>query len=199
MTPRMLALIAATGLAACSDSQPAETPPANEPAVTLPTAAEAFAERFDLASADHVLLFDDRETRDAMSLPDEFTFEFLEDDDVGRVAVRGYRESPAPHGRTQGISLRLADTVEQMVSGHPIEITVIARGANPGTEYRAAYSTNDVGNSGWRDLAAGPDWEATTFRFNVQPIEAGGGDFIGILPPTSGDVEIAAIAIRIAD
>ncbi|WP_417486196.1 hypothetical protein [Maricaulis sp.] len=199
MTPRLLALIAATGLAACSDGQPAETTTVTEPVETPATAAEVFAERFDLASADHVVLFTDRETRDAMSLPDEFTFEYLDDGDVGRVAVRGFRESPAPHGRTQGISLRLPEQIEQSVSGHPIEVTVIARSAAPGTIYRVAYSTNDVGNSGWRELSAGADWSAETFRFNVRPIEAGGDDFIGVLPPASGAVEIAAITIKLAD
>jgi hypothetical protein len=101
-----------------------------------------------------------------------------------------------------GYRLRLPDAVEAAASGRPISIKVIVRSAEgaANAKFAVIYATNDVGNSGWRRLEAGPEWSARGFDYNVPKMKDGNGDDVGILPDLPGQpgVEICFLAIHIS-
>jgi hypothetical protein len=208
MQIRFYAPIALLALTACSDPVPeavsetdqAESAPANTPSPDVVISAEAaLIDAFGLNDADHLIRFGDREVRDNLSVPDNFGLTYDDDGGIGRIIIRGTREAPAPHGRTQGVSLELPDDLEQTLAGHRIAVTLIARSNSDTPTIRAAYSTNDVGNSGWRDLSLTPEYMAVSFNFNVPPADRGQGEYLGMLPPATGEAEIAFVAISIVD
>jgi hypothetical protein len=93
----------------------------------------------------------------------------------------------AAYGATEGYSIRLPDTVEAVASGSLVSVNVIARAADGARSWFAlAYSTNEVGNSGWHWIEAGPEWEIFTFEYSVPVMKDGNGDFIGIIPDSAG-------------
>lgn len=97
----------------------------------------------------------------------------------------------APNAGSQGItggySIRLPDAVEAEASGHHVTIKIVARAASvPQSRFALAYSTNEVGNSGWRWFDAAPDWAVYAMEWDVPTMRKGNGDFIGILPDVLG-------------
>lgn len=118
----------------------------------------------------------------------------------GRVALRlwgGDLGAPSS-GRTGGYSIPLPDSFEAAVSGKRVRVTVFARaaGGSGSADFSLAYSTNDVGNSGWRVLRAGQSFEAKGFEWDVPEMEKGNGDFVGVLPAPGAGVEIAALMVE---
>jgi hypothetical protein len=103
--------------------------------------------------------------------------------------------------KTGGYEIRVPDEVELAASGKPIQVSVVARAADRARSARlgVAYSTNDVGNSGWRWFAAGPEWAVFEMEYNVPRMNLGNGDFIGLLPdiPGAPGVEVAAVSLFI--
>ncbi|MEO0487628.1 MAG: LysM domain-containing protein [Pseudomonadota bacterium] len=98
-----------------------------------------------------------------------------------------------------GIHLRLADDFEQEASGRIVRVAVNARSAVE-TTARVMYSTAEVGDSGWQDMAARPGGAVTEFTYAVPPLETGGGDFIGILPDPedAGNlIEVLSVTVSI--
>ena len=49
-----------------------------------------------------------------------------------------------------------------------------------------AYSTNDLGNSGWRPFALTPEPAEHSFDYTLPPLVHANGDFIGIDPDPEG-------------
>ena len=119
--------------------------------------------------------------------------------DYVRVAD-GAADAPAI-GHTAGYSIRLPDALESAASGRPISVKVIVRAAqgSDNAKFALAYSTNDVGNSGWRKLEALPEWSVCAIEYNVPVMKNGNGDFVGILPDVRGrpGVEVCFLAIHI--
>lgn len=110
-------------------------------------------------------------------------------------------EKAASSGNTGGYSVRLPDEIEKAASGRPIELRLLARSMNAAEgRIACAYSTNDVGNSEWRPLAFGAEWEIRSFKYQVPPMKHGNGDFVGLLPPPNSEpvTEILGFAIEIA-
>jgi len=107
----------------------------------------------------------------------------------------------ASGGITGGYSIRLPDAVEAQASGHPVTVKVAAR-AIEGSQSRfaLAYSTNEVGNSGWRWFDATPDWSVHAMEWDVPVMRKGNGDFIGILPDIHGKpgTEFGCLAVFVA-
>lgn len=90
---------------------------------------------------------------------------------VGAAATSGQK--------TGGVSVRMSDDFENRVSGNTLLVTVRAYSEQAGARLGVAYSTNEVGNSGWRDFAltnAPADYQ---FTYNVPAKQVGGGDFLG--------------------
>ena len=104
-------------------------------------------------------------------------------------------------GNTGGYSVRVPDEFEKLASGRMIKLRLLARSLDAANgRIACAYSTNEVGNSGWRWLSFGPEWEIKSFEFNVPPMKEGRGDFVGLLPPAAGapETEVLGFAIQVA-
>lgn len=105
-------------------------------------------------------------------------------------------------GPTNGYSIRLPDSVETAASGHHVTVHVIARASGSDrSHFAVAYSTNEVGNSGWRKFTAGPEWSIHTMEYDVPVMKEGRGDFVGILPDSEGNpgTEFCYFAIHISE
>jgi hypothetical protein len=105
-----------------------------------------------------------------------------------------------PNGSTGGYSVRVPDAVESAASGNRVIVRVTARTAGDGGgRFALAYSTNEVGNSGWRWFTTGPDWATYTLQYDVAPMIMGNGDYIGILPQPAGEfgVDLGCISVEV--
>lgn len=93
----------------------------------------------------------------------------------------------SPGGVTGGYSIRVPDAIEAQASGHHIVIKVTARAAESvRSRFALSYSTNEVGNSGWRWFDTTSDWTVFTMEWDVPVMREGKGDFIGLLPDVEG-------------
>jgi hypothetical protein len=105
-------------------------------------------------------------------------------------------------GRTSGYGIQVSDALESQASGNPVRVRVVARSLNaaPQSRFALAYSTNEVGNTGWRWQSAVPEWAIFELEYDVPPMKAGRGDFIGLLPDQEGapGVEVAAVCVHVA-
>ena len=104
-------------------------------------------------------------------------------------------------GATEGYSLKVPDEVESAASGNRITVRAIARATGGGKSRVAlAYSTNEVGNSGWRWFTVGAEWSAIAFEYDVHSMINGNGDFIGVLAEPSGKpgVDVCCVSVGIA-
>ena len=101
-------------------------------------------------------------------------------DDGSALFLFGYVPGAPSSGRP-GVWTRLPDEVERAVSGKTIDValTVIADMAG---EFDVAYSTAEVGDSGWRRFEVERGQQTVSFRYDVPPMIDGAGDYIGILP-----------------
>jgi len=123
------------------------------------------------------------------------------DEKAGTEYIRLANGKPdaASNGVTDGYSIRLPDTIEAAASGRLISVSVVARAAGHAqSRFAIAYSTNDMGNSGWRWQEAGPDWSVFTTEYEVPVMTKAHGDFVGILPDMQGrsGTEICHMAVN---
>jgi len=83
----------------------------------------------------------------------------------------------------------LSKKYEEAFSGQLVIVTVVARKADEnGTEkFAVAYSTNEVGNSGWQHFDATSNFESYSFEYNVPAINKGLSDYVAIWPDVSGN------------
>ena len=109
------------------------------------------------------------------------------------VIVTTSAETPAnSFGLPSGYSISLLPEQEEANSNSKLTVSVLARAPNGAAKMRVAYSTNEVGNSGWRDFELGPDYTVSTFEYKVPPMKEGNGEFIAFLTE-GGSIEIASI------
>lgn len=113
----------------------------------------------------------------------------------GYATLSGDFASAGAGGKTAGIVFSLPEDVEAAVSGQEVTISVITRGG----PFKLAYSTADVGNSGWMEGAASEDWTVTEFTYAVPEMENGRGDFIGIVPTGSQPVEVMSVSTTLKE
>lgn len=106
---------------------------------------------------------------------------------AGGMLITSAEDSPNSGGRTQGVHVQVPDALELAASGNRVKVTVVAKKAeeNGANEFAVAYSTAEVGNSGWRRFEPTADFETFTFEYNVNPMREGRGDFVGIWADTS--------------
>ncbi len=64
-----------------------------------------------------------------------------------------------------------------------------------------AYSTNEVGNSGWKWRDVGVNWGIYELVWKVPKMVIGKGDYIGLLPdkPGAAGVEIHSVCATIVN
>ncbi len=113
--------------------------------------------------------------------------------------VSGGSLDASPSGKTGGVSVRVSDAFERAASGARIRVQVVVRAADRmrESEFLIAYSTCDVGNSGWQRMWAGAEFETFSFEWDVPEMLHGNGDFVGILPEQDSAIEIAEVAVSV--
>ncbi len=102
--------------------------------------------------------------------------------------------------QTQGFSIRVPDEFERQVSERKVRVRALARSATgQATRMAVAYSTNDVGNSGWQWRDIGPAWSICEIEWKVPKMKNGHGDYIGLLPdqPGTEGVQIHSVSATI--
>lgn len=103
--------------------------------------------------------------------------------EVGGVTVAeisGVPEEALSSGFTGGVGVTLPGDLEARASGHQVRVTVrAASAAEPGAMLGAAYSTSEVGNSGWQQFAVTTTPAEYSFVYDVAPMVNGYGDYVG--------------------
>ncbi|MDV6344292.1 hypothetical protein [Nitrosomonas sp. Is37] len=108
--------------------------------------------------------------------------------ETGYITLANGKANAPTGGITGGYSIRLPDEIEATASGHHITVSIIARASGSDqSRFAVAYSTNEVGNSGWRRFTGGAEWAVYTMEFDVGVMKEGRGDFVGILPDSEGN------------
>lgn len=100
---------------------------------------------------------------------------------------------------TPGVWLQLPESIERQASGKTIVVQVLVRAPIPGP-IALAYSTNEVGNSGWVTRSAGTTFRTVSFTYEVPTMKDGRGDYVGILPDPKNArqvTEVAGIAVAV--
>ncbi|MEM9739269.1 MAG: hypothetical protein AAF829_05320 [Pseudomonadota bacterium] len=175
----------ALGLAACGASLEDATPD---------TAAEASVPVSDLLDSAYVLTMSEAVLENA-SHPETLTVEL---DDRSVITIGGRPSQTASYGRTSGFGIQVPVEIESEASGQRVEVAVVLKSSRAvPVDVQAAYSTNEVGNSGWQALQAGSDWAIATFQYDVPELVNGLGDFVGLQSATGDSFEIAAIGFDI--
>jgi hypothetical protein len=106
---------------------------------------------------------------------------------TGYIGLANGKADATSAGSTGGYSIRLPDPIEFAASGGRVSVNVVARAAGSAqSRFALAYSTNEVGNSGWRWQDAGPEWSVFTMEYDVPVMKNGNSDFVGILPDAEG-------------
>jgi hypothetical protein len=111
-------------------------------------------------------------------------------------------KSDAPSAGYPGIYVPTTASFELAASGKTVRVTVTARSASetPSPGFSVAYSTSDVGNSGWRNFPLTDKLTPYSFIYDVPTMKSGNGDYIGILPDPSGAggaVEVSSITAEV--
>jgi hypothetical protein len=92
-----------------------------------------------------------------------------------------------PGGLTGGFTIRVPDAFEHEVSERRVRVQVLARALGGGsTRMAVAYSTADVGNSGWRWFDVANHWAVYELVWDVPKMVNGNGDYVGLLPDKHG-------------
>ena len=166
---------------------PKEETPAPAAATLDPTVAAL--EAFD---AD-VKIFPAADLGDSLNVPAGASATITEQGSM--LLVTPVIAEPVSGGRPSGINIGISPELEQQFSNSRLTIKILARSGNESTvPMRVAYSTNEVGNSGWHDFDVGPNYSVYSYEYRVAPLSLGRGDFIGLL--TEGmPIEIASIGI----
>jgi hypothetical protein len=177
--------IGALILTGCGDANT----PAESDSVSLPTAPTVDVPTL---SGDYVVQFKDIEVGETgLTVPDGL----VASSTPYGIVLSGQVPDAFTTGRTAGAYLTLDGDDEASVSGHDVVVNVVAR-SEDGGQLKVAYSTSEVGNSGWNDFALTENFEVYSFDYKILPLKAGAGDYIGLLP-VAGSAEIASLSIDI--
>lgn len=113
----------------------------------------------------------------------------------GWLRVSGTLDNPTSNGTTRGVSFKMPEGLEEQVSGKLINVHVVTSSESDGEAF-LAYSTNEVGNSGWTTFPVTTEDSVTTLRYKVPVMREGRGDYVGI-NPNGHTLTIKAIVIEI--
>lgn len=110
----------------------------------------------------------------------------------GYVTVEGVPQDVPPSGSAGPIHFRIDSEFERSASGNRIVVTVLAR-SSTARKISVAYSTSDVGNSGWQTFDLAPEWRAYVFEYDVPSMRAGNGDYVGFKVDKEVDIRAATV------
>ncbi|MEQ9315712.1 MAG: hypothetical protein RLN72_07655 [Henriciella sp.] len=155
-----------------------------------PTAAPMPADGFE---ADIAIIPSEQVVAE-MSIPEGLSVVSNED---GSITISGEGKVGAASGATTGAAFVIDGDEEARIGGNMVVVRILAKGAE-GTTMHVAYSTNDVGNSGWQAFPLTGSFEEYSFKMGVARVNKGGNDYLGFVPK-GGDVAIAAVGIDITE
>lgn len=115
------------------------------------------------------------------------------------LVINGGEELSGAGGDTGGAYIVLSDEFEKAVSGKSVLVSVVAMSeVQTSVRLGMAYSTNDVGNSGWVWHSVSSTPNTYEMSYNVPELQSGKGDYVGFLAP-DGAIKISDVQITIAD
>ena len=88
--------------------------------------------------------------------------------------------SSSSAGTTDGYYVEIPEEIALEYAGRTVEITVWAK-EDSASDFAVAYSTADVGNSGWQSFTPTTDWQPYRFTYEVPEPSGGGSDYLGLL------------------
>lgn len=127
--------------------------------------------------------------KDSLNVPEGYEARLADD----HVELSGYVADASPGGRP-GVWLQLPELVEKRASGKMVLVKVVVRMRRTPGPIALAYSTADVGNSGWIAKGVGTEFEVVSFAYEVPEMRKGRGDFIGILPDPKNVGQVLHVA-----
>ncbi len=157
---------------------------------SVSTAAPGILDEFE---ADYAFI-PSAETIEAMSIADGLSVDM---NDNQTMSISGLSNVETSGSKTGGAAFVVSSEDEAEIDGNRVRIRILASG-EPGSAMKVAYSTNDVGNSGWRKFDLSEDLAEYSFEYAVPAMKAGRNDYIGIAPVVDGLlVNVAALGVDI--
>lgn len=117
----------------------------------------------------------------------------------GTARITGVPLNAGAGGSTGGVGLRLADSFEVNASGNQVRVTVRASSADEGALLGVAYSTADVGNSGWQAFPLTTEPADYTFTYDVPLLQAGNGDYLGFRSYDDDIVSVYGYSVTVVE
>lgn len=111
------------------------------------------------------------------------------------VSISGVVDNPLPGGQTNGVAFVVSPEDEEDASGNTVTVSVKASGS-PGAQMLVAYSTAQVGNSGWQTFDLTGSMQDYSFEYDVPALTEANNDYIGIIP-VGGDIRVASVSVDI--
>lgn len=114
------------------------------------------------------------------------------------VLLAGASPDALSSGVPGGYSIQVPNAIEAAASGKRVRVTVTAcsRGKTP-TAFAVAYSTNEVGNSGWNEFTASDKRTDFAFEYDVSPMVYGNGDFVSVRAVAA--LELRALKVEVIE
>ncbi|MBU1173850.1 MAG: LysM peptidoglycan-binding domain-containing protein [Alphaproteobacteria bacterium] len=132
-------------------------------------------------------------------VPDGFSAASLPE---GGYGLAGHVARPTAGKQTGAIAFLVPEAIETELGGHAIRVTLVGKASPKNGPFQVAYSTNDVGTSGWKKLRFDRETSSASFTYDVKPVKDGKGDYFGIQPDPANSgqaLDIKAIVIEIVD
>jgi hypothetical protein len=106
----------------------------------------------------------------------------------GTVLLASSLNNPKSSVTTQGAYVVVPLAQVKDYSDKTVQITVIAAKAkeNGSAEFAVAYSTAEVGNSGWKKFTPGEKFASYSFKYKIPTCKECKPDFIGVWADTKG-------------
>lgn len=104
-------------------------------------------------------------------------------------------KNPTSAGTTHGAYLIIPKTIAEPFGGGTVLVSFNAKSGdiNGSDAIWVTYSTNEVGNSGWRKFKLSKNLTKYSFEYTVLPFEIGGEDYIGFNSDINGGGKTAII------
>lgn len=180
---RILVLSTALVLSACGEMGGADTDAAGDLSAPAPT-----------VSIDADIVFPaSQETVDAMIVGEGLSAAYQDDG----IVITGRTSERNSAGTTSGAAFVVDETQEAEVGGHTVTMKIVAKGPE-GSQMLVAYSTNERGNSNWKQFELTPDFAEYSFDYDVKSVLRGRGDYLGVIP-LNETVTIATAGLAIGE
>ena len=134
---------------------------------------------------------------DDIGVPEGVAYTQVAVEDVNVAQISGVPEAAPSTGSTGGVSIRLPPATEAQVSGQRVQVTVRAFSPESGALMGLAYSTNEVGNSGWQRFMLSTEPRDYVFAYNVPPSQGGNGDYLGFRSYGGGVVLVVGYKLEV--